>query len=76
MSEAQRIYDERFAVGNPRSPEYKAGALYILRRKAGEVPQADCPYPIGTAQADAWFAGSWEGHDLWRYAQDAKETST
>lgn len=72
MSEALRIHDERFLVGNPRSPEYKAGALYILRRKAGEIPQADCPYRIGTAQADAWFAGSWEGHDLWASAQQAK----
>lgn len=72
MSEAQRIHDERFLVGSSRSPEYKAGALYILRRKAGEIPQADCPYCIGTAQADAWFAGSWEGHDLWRAAQEAK----
>ena len=72
MSEAQRIHDKRFAAGNPRSPEYKAGALYCLRYHAGETRKADCPYRIGTAQADAWFAGCWEGTDLWRNAQEAK----
>ncbi|AHA21497.1 TPA: hypothetical protein L6A15_05710 [Pseudomonas aeruginosa] len=76
MSEAQRIYDDRFGVGNPRSPEYKAGALYVLRRMAGEIPKAECPHQIGTAQADAWLAGSWEGVDLWRNAQQSKEERT
>ncbi|OBY58214.1 hypothetical protein [Pseudomonas sp. AU12215] len=72
MSEAQRIHDERFAVGNPRSPEYKAGALYILRLKAGEITSTPSPYVVGTAQFDAWLAGTWEGHDLWAAAQKAK----
>jgi len=71
MSEALRLYNDRFAVGNPRSPEYKAGARYCLRYHAGEIPRAGCPYPMGTAQADAWLAGCWEGTELWRYAHPA-----
>lgn len=66
MSLAHEIHHARFAHGEPRSPEYRAGALYILQRKAGEVAEQLCPYTLGSAQADAWFAGCDAGHLLWQ----------
>lgn len=56
---AQRVYDEEFSRC-PRSPEWKAGALRGLRVRAGLAPNG-CPYPNGTAQADAWTAGCQAG---------------
>ncbi|MCP4304683.1 MAG: hypothetical protein GY788_07370 [bacterium] len=52
----------------PRSPAYKAGALAQLRFRAiGHKPA--CPYPHGTADADAWYSGSEEGAKLWAFHQ-------
>jgi hypothetical protein len=74
MSTAQQIFDARFARPHEaRSAEYKAGVLYILQFKTGETPKKPCPHRIGTAQADAWFAGASEGHDLFRDARDAEK---
>lgn len=71
MCRAQRIYDAHFNQPHePRSPEYKAGLLYLLRRKAGVTAQQLCPYALGTSQADAWFAGCDAGHLLWRNARE------
>ena len=66
MSIAQQIYSTRFSYGHaPRSEEFKAGVLYILRWKAGELSEQQRPYALGTAQYDAWSAGCTEGHTLW-----------
>jgi hypothetical protein len=50
---------------DPRSPEYKRGVLYILLFKCGAIKRAPNPYPAGTAQSDAWSAGTYEGHNIW-----------
>jgi hypothetical protein len=53
----------------PRSPEYKAGALALLRFKCGLAERCEeCPHPHGTAAADAWYSGLREGHSIFRQA--------
>ncbi len=54
------------APRDPRSPEYKDGVLAALGYRLGESAHVRCPYPAGTAQADAFFAGTDEGHRLAR----------
>jgi hypothetical protein len=67
---AQQIFDERFGrPHDPRSKPYKAGVLYILRRKAGEIERQVCPHATGSSEADAWYAGVDEGLLLWRAEQ-------
>jgi hypothetical protein len=57
-----------------RSTEYKAGVRAVLdfRIDGGRMPR---PYPVGTAQADAFYAGVDEGHRIWR-EYEAQERST
>ena len=62
---ALRVYEQEFAACQ-KSPEWKAGALRGLRCAAGLAP-AGCPYPCGTAQADAWLDGNQAGMAEWRY---------
>lgn len=52
---------------DPRSPEYKAGVLAALKFRLQGHP-ITLPYPVGTAQADAFFSGLDEGHRLARGA--------
>lgn len=60
------LMEKAFAPGrDPRSQEYKQGVLSILRLRIDGVRRA-LPYEIGTAQADAYFAGQDEGHRIWR----------
>lgn len=61
---AQQLYDEAFChPRDPRSAEYKAGVLAALMFRLGETPYCpQCPHPVGSAQSDAWFSGSQEGH--------------
>ena len=69
MGKAQEIFEAAFRKPrDPRSDEYKAGVLNILRFRLGELngKAGHCPYYIGTAQADAYFAGCDEGHRLAR----------
>lgn len=49
----------------PRSAEYKDGARSVLEAKVSGG-RLHCPYPHGTAQCDAFFAGVTEGNQLWR----------
>ena len=56
------------AFGRPRDPrsnEYTDGCRALLERKVNGTP-LKCPYRKGTVQADAWFAGTDEGHSIWR----------
>jgi hypothetical protein len=50
---------------DPRSTEYKAGvrALLVLRVHGLDIIR---PYPMGTAQADAFYSGVDEGNIIWR----------
>lgn len=66
---AQAIFDERFAVPrDPRSQAYKTGMLALLKYRMGEIERADfyCPFELGSAEADAWFAGGDEGKHWYR----------
>lgn len=58
---ADRLTDEAFAPGRCfRSPEYVAGVRARLRYSmAGD--HVTNPYPVGTSDADAFFAGCDEG---------------
>ena len=51
---------------DPRSDAYKAGVLAALRFRLNEAERVHCPYPPGTAEADAFFSGVQEGHALAR----------
>jgi hypothetical protein len=67
--------DELFAQAfgmtrDPRSAEYRAGVRAALVFRIDGVPLPR-PYPAGTAQDDAFFAGQAEGHAIWRRATEA-----
>jgi hypothetical protein len=63
MSKASELFMEAFSVPRTlRSDEYKGGVFSALRFRFGESENMRCPYPEGSAQMDAWFAGAAEGH--------------
>lgn len=60
----RRFLDERYAA---RSREFLNGCFYGLCRKAGFIEQPkDCPYPLRSAQADAWLAGNDAGRQVYQ----------
>ena len=62
---AQAIFENAFHPGRaPRSAEYKRGVLACLRVRVDGMAYEACPYPEGSAQADAYFAGVEEGRQL------------
>ncbi|WP_216673338.1 hypothetical protein [Paraburkholderia solitsugae] len=66
MKNVDDLMKKAFSPGrDPRSAEYKAGvrALLELRINGVKLPR---PYATGTVQADAFYAGVGEGHDIWR----------
>jgi hypothetical protein len=67
-----KLFDAAFNnARDPRSDEYKAGVRAVLNyRIAGE--RIYRPYPMGTTQADAFYAGVDEGHQIWRAYQEAQ----
>lgn len=82
IHQAVRLVDEivALAFGSPRMPRsgaYVAGVRDHLRARALSR-QVLCPYPQGSAEADAWFAGVDEGRVLWReeLARQAAASST
>ena len=69
MSKAYEIFDAAFLKPRaPRSDEYRRGVMDVLRFRLGEENAAiwKNQYKLGTAQADAYFAGCDEGHRLAR----------
>ncbi len=65
MSKSERVFNEVFSVPrDPRSDEYKIGVMAILILKLDGGERRRCPYELGTCQADAWFAGTDEGHAI------------
>jgi len=69
---AQRLADDALRLGDPRSPEYRAGCVEhlvarIMRHTLGGEPggMAPCPYKLGTAQADAYYSGVDRGRAAW-----------
>ena len=58
---------------DPRSDAYKAGVLAAMEyRESGGTGDIGNPYVLGTADADAWFAGLQEGYNRWRNYQETK----
>lgn len=51
----------------PRSAEYQAGTRMALEHRI-ERKDFELPYKVGTAAADAYFAGIEEGKAIWRAA--------
>ena len=58
---------------DPRSKEYKAGCLALLRQGCGETSICSCPYSMGSVQADAWWAGFEEGKNRYRMYLQSQE---
>ncbi len=76
--EAEEIMEKIYTIvfnksyREPRSNEYKNGfRAAAYNRLVGSVhalTRKTLPYPVGSVQADAWFAGNVEGEreaDLW-----------
>lgn len=60
-----RLFNEAFAPGRaPRSVEYMAGVRALLTCRVYAC-RFFCPHMVGTAQADAFYAGADEGRALW-----------
>jgi hypothetical protein len=51
-------------VREPRSREYMLGTHDLLLARFGITPMK-CPYAVGTAAFDAYFAGKDEGSAIW-----------
>lgn len=69
MSKAYEIFDAAFSrPRDPRSDEYRHGVIDVLKHRLRESNEAfgKHQYKLGTAQADAYFAGCDEGHRLAR----------
>jgi hypothetical protein len=69
MDYLEKLVYRELGRGDPHSPEYHFGMLDALRyrEKGSCIPQR---YELGTAQADAYYAGSECGHALWRRWQE------
>ena len=66
-SPAQRCFEAAFSVPrDPRSDAYKAGVLGCLRFNLDGIRPLKDPYAPGTAESDAWHAGTNEGHAIAR----------
>ena len=64
MKTVDEIMAKAFPVArDPRSQEYKAGVKAVLDFRLNQVKIKN-PYTVGTAQADAYFAGNEEGHRI------------
>ena len=69
MSTAQELFDSAFSVTrDPRSDAYRHGVLDILKYKLREINPTfgKSNYVMGTAEADAYYAGCDEGHRIAR----------
>ena len=70
---AQTLLDHAFYPGRqPRSQAYKNGVRAALRFRLGESDRVRCTYPEGSAEFDAFFAGTEEGHRRGREFMDAR----
>lgn len=66
MSVAQKIFDEAFSKPRDlRSDAYRDGVLRTLQFRLREIHSISSKqYTLGTAECDAFFAGTDEGHRL------------
>ena len=65
---SSEIYESHFNnfTGTPRSREYLEGVKAALSFRCGESESLINPYKLGTASADAWFAGLDCGKNIFR----------
>ena len=68
MRTAAQIYLEQFfdQPHDDRSREYRDGVLEVSDLRLENGKKLKCPYRMGTAEADAWFAGKDEAFLLWK----------
>ncbi len=65
--DAQTLYENAFhAYREPRSKAYRDGALVAIQYRLGETHRITTPFEPGTPDADAWHAGTEEGHAIAR----------
>lgn len=74
MSTPEQIVDTELSFGNRRSAEYRRGMIDVLRYHL-EGARIQCPYPEGSVQFDAYFAGNDRGHLVWRELADSFATN-
>ncbi|RYF46729.1 MAG: hypothetical protein EOO38_13550 [Cytophagaceae bacterium] len=55
---------------DPRSDAYRLGVTEILKCRTMSV-KYQCPYELGTAEADAFFSGNDEDNAIWRAHLDS-----
>ena len=53
-----------------RSAAYRQGVMAVLAARIDHLPMPRCPFTAGTAEADAWYSGCFEGHDIAQRATD------
>lgn len=71
MTTAQSLFDRAFFPGRPaRSKPYRSGVMDALRFRLGEAEHIQCPYPQGSVEFDAYFAGVDEGHLRYKRSLD------
>ena len=64
MKPVDELMHKAFGVPrDPRSLEYKEGVRAVLEWRVNAV-KIKSPYPMGTAQADAFYSGCDEGHRI------------
>jgi hypothetical protein len=68
--EIEKLVDIELQFGDPRSPEYREGAIDpVFRRETGAELRKRY-YAMGTAQADAYWAGVERGRAIWGKTRD------
>ena len=62
----EQLMQARFCSGSGtrRSAAYQYGTRSIFESRLNRVRLGNVPYIIGTAEADAYFAGQQDGHAL------------
>lgn len=74
---AGRLYRAAFFPGrDPRSDAYRYGVFIALRRFIGDGKRVACPWPAGTAEADAFWSGTGEGSAIARQEKERQAAST
>lgn len=72
---AELLFKAAFDVPrDPRSAEYKEGVRACLAYRVTGA-RLRSPYPMGTVQADAFYAGVDEGNQLWRAHRELEKRS-
>ena len=64
-AEIDSLMSQVFGSGRgPRSEPYRQGVRSILAYRLAGAPLPKLPYDLGTAEADAYFAGQGEGRQI------------